>query len=157
VSPNYADAHFNDALCRLLIGDFKRGWDQYEWRLETAQAQYTNRNFSRPQWRGHESISAKTILLYAEQGFGDTIQFCRHVPLVAKRGARVILEVQKPLKELMCNFAGVAQVISYGDALPDFDMHCPLASLPLAFETRLETIPAEVPYLVVSKADREKW
>ena len=157
VSPNYAEAHFNDALCRLLIGDFNRGWEKYEWRRETEQARNTNRNFSQPLWLGHESISGKTILLHAEQGFGDTIQFCRYVPLVAKRGARVILEVQRPLKELMCDFASVAHVISNGDSLPDFDMHCPLASLPLAFGTRLETIPADVPYLVVSKADSEKW
>ena len=79
------------------------------------------------------------------KGFGDTIQFCRYVPLVAERAARVILEVPKPLHELMSTLPGAAQIVSRGDPLPDFDMHCPLLSLPLAFGTRLETIPSRHP------------
>ena len=157
VSPNYAEAQFNDALCRLLIGDFERGWDKYEWRRRTEQARDTKRSFAQPLWLGHESIEGKTILLHAEQGFGDTIQFCRYVPLVAARGAYVILQVQKPLQELMRDLAGVTHVIANGDLLPDFDTHCPLGSLPRAFGTQRETIPADVPYLVVPKIYSEKW
>ena len=102
-------------------------------------------------------ITGKTILLHAEQGFGDTIQFCRYVSLVAQRAARVIVEVERPLHGLMCTLPGATQIVSRGDSLPDFDMHCPLFSLPLAFGTRLETIPSRVPYLTPSEAHLEKW
>jgi tetratricopeptide (TPR) repeat protein len=155
--PDYAEAHFNEACCRLLIGDFDRGWEKNEWRWETGQARNTKRNFAQPQWIGSADITDKTILLHAEQGFGDTIQFCRYVPLVAQRAARVIVEVQRPLHGLMCTLSGATQIVSRGDPLPDFDMHCPLFSLPLAFGTRLETIPSRVPYLTPSEAHLEKW
>jgi hypothetical protein len=105
------------------------------------------REFPQPLWLGVEDIAGKTILLHSEQGFGDAIQFCRYVPLVAARGARVILEVRPPLAALMATLAGPSAVIAKGDPLPDFDLHCPLLSLPLAMGTRLETIPAQVPYL----------
>jgi tetratricopeptide (TPR) repeat protein len=147
LEPRYADAHWNEALCRLLIGDFDRGWEKNEWRWEIGQARTAKRNFAQPQWSGREDIAGKTILLHAEQGFGDTIQFCRYVPLVAARGARVILEVQKPLHELMRTLSGAAQIVSRDDPLPSFDIHCPLLSLPLAFKTRLDTIPSNTPYL----------
>jgi tetratricopeptide (TPR) repeat protein len=153
--PDYAAAHYNEALCRLLVGDFERGWNKNEWRWQTNQV--AKRNFTKPQWLGHENIAGKTILLYAEQGFGDAIQFCRYVPLVAKRGAHVILEVPKPLQELMSNLTGVAQIASNGDPLPDFDFHCSLLSLPLAFGTRLATIPAAIPYLRASSPALNDW
>ena len=155
--PDYAEAHFNEALCRLLIGDFDRGWEKHERRWGTKQLGNIKRSFSQPLWLGHENISGKTILLHAEQGYGDTIQFCRYVPLVAERGAHVILEVQKPLYELMSTLTGAAQVVSKGDPLPDFEMHCPLLSLPLAFGTRLETIPAKMPYLYASSQIVKNW
>ena len=155
--PDYAEAHFNEACCRLLIGDFKGGWEKNEWRWETGQARNEKRNFAQPQWIGSNEITGKTILLHAEQGFGDTIQFCRYVPLVAQRAARVILEVQRPLHDLMSTLPGATQIVSRGDPLPDFDLHCPLFSLPLALGTRLETIPARVPYLAPSKAHLKKW
>ena len=100
-----------------------------------------------PLWLGDAPVAGKTVLLHAEQGLGDTIQFCRYAPRVAALGARVVLEVQRPLVDLMKTLAGPAAVVARGDALPDFDLHCPLLSLPLAFGTRLDTIPAEVPYL----------
>ena len=155
--PDYAEAHFNEACCRMLTGDFGRGWEKNEWRWETGQARNTKRNFAQPLWVGSNEITGKTILLHAEQGFGDTIQFCRYVPLVAQRAARVIVEVQRPLHGLMCTLPGATQIVSRGDPLPDFDMHCPLFSLPLAFGTRLETIPSRVPYLTPSGAHLEKW
>ena len=105
------------------------------------------RNFARPLWLGSPDIAGKTILLHAEQGFGDTIQFCRYAPLVAARGAQVILEVQEPLRELASRFGASVEVVSRGLALPDFDLHCPLLSLPLAFSTTLATIPSATPYL----------
>jgi len=147
LNPQYAEAHFNAALCRLIRGDLARGLEEYEWRLEIAAAKPHRRNFRQSRWTGKEDITGKTVLLHAEQGFGDTIQFCRYAPLVAARGAHVILEVQQPLRSLMeAAFAGVT-IIARGDPLPDFDMHCPLLSLPLVFGTRLDTIPSSIPYL----------
>jgi tetratricopeptide (TPR) repeat protein len=147
IRPDYADAHLNEALVRLLTGDYVRGWPQYEWRWRMDSLKSSRRKFSKPLWLGSESVEGKSILVHREQGFGDTIQFCRFVPLLAARGARVILEVEKPLTELMTNLIGVSKVIARGDPLPDFDFHCPLLSLPLAFGTRLETIPSATPYL----------
>lgn len=147
LNPQYAEAHLNEALCRLLRGDLARGLQQYEWRWEIALARPHKRNFRQPRWIGKEDIAGQSILLHAEQGFGDTIQFCRYVPLVAARGARVILEVQPQLRGLMAATFQQATVIAKGDPLPYFDMHCPLLSLPLAFGTRLETIPSDTPYL----------
>jgi tetratricopeptide (TPR) repeat protein len=157
VRPSFAEAHFNEATCRMLIGDFARGWEKYEWRWDIEQIKNEKRNFIQPQWIGSNDIAGKTILIHAEQGFGDTLQFCRYVPRVAARGARVILEVQKPLHELMRTLPGTAQLLSRGDPLPDFDMHCPLLSLPLAFGTRLDTIPSETPYLAVPEAKANTW
>jgi tetratricopeptide (TPR) repeat protein len=157
VRPDYADAHFNAALCRLLVGDFKRGCEEYEWRWETAPGKIGKRNFSQRLWTGCEEIAGRTILLHAEQGFGDTIQFCRYVPLVAKRANRVILEVQEPLLTLMATLAGAAQIVSRDDPLPDFDVHCPLLSLPLAFGTELASIPGDTPYLSAPVDRTEAW
>lgn len=145
IRPNHAHAHWNRAQVLLLTGDFARGWPEHEWRLASNPG--LQRTLGRPLWLGDASPAGKTILLHAEQGLGDTIQFCRYAPMVAARGARTILEVQKPLVELMRTLAGPASVIARGDALPDFDLHCPLLSLPLAFRTELGTIPAQTPYL----------
>ncbi len=155
--PDFADAHYNEAMCRLLLGDFDRGWQKHEWRWETAQLRAAKRNFTQPLWLGAGDIKGKTILLHAEQGLGDTIQFCRYAPLVAQRGAHVILEVQKPLRELMNTLPGAIQVVSKGDPLPEFDYHCPLLSLPLAFATRLETIPSAAPYLSAPESKIRVW
>jgi hypothetical protein len=106
------------------------------------------RNFAAPLWLGQDALGGKTILLHAEQGFGDTIQFMRYVPRVAGRGAKTIfLEVQRELVPLFSGLAGVEAVIARGAPLPQFDVHCPLLSLPLAFATELATIPADIPYI----------
>jgi tetratricopeptide (TPR) repeat protein len=155
--PDFADGHFNASVCRLLGGDFARGWQQHEWRWETKQLRAVKRRFAQPLWTGADDLAGKTILLHAEQGFGDTIQFCRYVPQVVERGASVIVEVQKPLCELMKGLAGEAQIVPRGEALPDFDLHCPLLSLPLAFGTRLETIPSRTPYLTAPENKIGDW
>jgi tetratricopeptide (TPR) repeat protein len=158
VRPDHADAHLNKSVLQLLKGDFAAGWREYEWR-HRKQEFFTalKRDFAQPLWLGETAIAGKTILLHAEQGFGDTIQFCRYAPLVAGRGARVLLEVQPPLKNLMAGLAGVAEVISAPDKLPYFELHCPLLSLPLAFRTSLETIPAQTPYLFGEAAKASAW
>jgi tetratricopeptide (TPR) repeat protein len=155
--PDFAGAHNNEALCRLLIGDYERGWQQHEWRWQTDQIASERRNFPQPLWLGSGELAGKTILIHAEQGFGDTLQFCRYVPLVAARGARVILEVQRPLQTLMRTLAGAAQVVSRGEPVPAFDLHCPLLSLPLALRTQLDTIPARTPYLGVPENKVRAW
>lgn len=145
--PDSSDAHYNESLCRLLIGDLEPGWQKYGWRWRTAHMESDRRTFDRPLWLGASDIAGKTILLHSEQGFGDTIQFCRYVPLVTARGTRVILEVQDSLRELAATLAAPVEVVSRGPPLPDFDLHCPLLSLPLAFSTRIATIPSATPYL----------
>lgn len=147
LNPKNVMAHCNAAGLRLLTGDFERGWIDYEWRWLKPSVAHAARGFPQPPWRGGDTIAGKTILLHSEQGLGDTIQFCRYVPLVAARGAQVIFEVQKPLCSLMASLAGPAQIVVKGDPLPAFDIHCPLLSLPLALGTRLETIPSSQSYL----------
>jgi len=155
--PDFAGAHNNEALCRLLMGDFERGWQDHEWRWQTDQLSNERRDFPQPLWLGSGELAGRTILLHAEQGFGDTLQFSRYVPLVAGRGARVILEVQKPLVSLMGTLAGGAQIVARGEPLPAFDLHCPLLSLPLALRTRLDRIPARTPYLAASENKVRAW
>jgi len=157
IDPDNADARFNKSLCHLVSGDFERGWEEYEWRWRIDQMRDANRNFAEPLWLGKEELVGRTILLHAEQGFGDTLQFCRYVPLVAERGATVILEVPEGLDELLRSLSGIAQIVIRGRPLPAFDVHCPLMSLPLAFGTRLETIPAEIPYLRADAQRAAKW
>jgi tetratricopeptide (TPR) repeat protein len=156
LQPTFPEAHWNAASLRLLTGDFEHGWEEYEWRWKYKTMALAKRNFAQPQWSG-EPIEGKTILLHSEQGLGDAIQFSRYVPLVAGRGARVILEVDRRLRELMSSLDGAAQVLSTGDALPDFDMHCPLLSLPRAFHTLIETVPSRTPYLHASPERLAKW
>src|SRR5262249_45055591 len=131
--PNLVDAHFNAALCRLVIGDFARGLQEHEWRWEIPQIKAVKRSFEQPLWLGADDIAGKTFLLHAEQGFGDSLLFCRYVPMVVERGARVILGVPNTLRELMRTLPCAVQIVSDGDPLPEFDLHCPLLSLPLAF------------------------
>lgn len=146
INPNYAEAHWNAGVVRLMTGDFERGWHQAEWRWENPALGKKQRHFMQPLWLG-EAIDGKTILLHSEQGLGDTIQFCRYAPLVAARGANVILEVAPPLKQLLSGLNGVSRCVTRQEPLPEFDVQCPMLSLPLAFSTRIETIPAATPYL----------
>jgi tetratricopeptide (TPR) repeat protein len=140
IRPDYAEAHWNEGLCRLLMGDFAAGWPKYEWRWQREPGSSSLRNFSQPLWLGKEKLEGKTILLHAEQGLGDTIQFCRYASQVAALGAKVVLEVQPPLKALLQNLEGVSLVLGRGERLPDFDVHCPLMSLPLAFQVDMASI-----------------
>ena len=157
IRPQHVMAHCNAAALRLLTGDFARGWTHYEWRWLKKSVIPMKRNFSQPAWNGRDSIAGKTILIHSEQGLGDTIQFCRYVPMVAAHGGRVIFEVQKTLQAIMAQLAGAGRVIAKGSPLPAFDLHCPLVSLPLAFGTRLETIPSTTGFLSVSAELATDW
>jgi tetratricopeptide (TPR) repeat protein len=149
LQPDHVDAHWGTALNRLRAGDLKTGWVEHEWRWKLRFLRIKQRHFGQPLWIGAEPIDGKVLLLHNEQGLGDALQFCRYVPLVAARGARVVLEIDAPLKELLSGLTGVSHCISTGETPPDFDFHCPLTSLPLAFDTTLDTIPSAVPYISV--------
>jgi tetratricopeptide (TPR) repeat protein len=151
-APEFAEAHFEAAMAHLTLGDFDAGWTQYEWRWKTGVFARRRRPFQAPPWLGNEPIAGKTILLHAEQGFGDTIQFVRYAPLLASRGARVICEVQPELQPLLSSLADIT-VIASGGSPPAFDLHTPMLSLPLAFKTQVEAIPAAPAYLT-APADR---
>ena len=155
--PDYAEAHGHEAMWRMLIGDFERGWQKLDWAWIAVRQRNAKRSFSQPQLFGSHELEGKTVLLHAEQGFGDMIQFCRYVPLVAERGARVILEVYEPLRALMSTLPGVAQIVSTGEPLPDFDLHCPLLSLPLALGAGSATIVSRTPYLRASPQAVMDW
>jgi tetratricopeptide (TPR) repeat protein len=155
-SPDFPEAHFEAALAHLTLGDFKAGWKAYEWRWKTGAFADKRRAFRQPLWLGDAPLSGKTILLHAEQGFGDTLQFIRYAPLLKNSGARIVCEVQPELMPLLAPLDGI-EVVAKGSALPSFDLHCPLMSLPLAFGTEPATIPAEVPYLSAPAARVAHW
>jgi tetratricopeptide (TPR) repeat protein len=157
LAPAHADAHWHESLCRLLVGDFAQGWKKYEWRWKSTERIKARRNFVQPLWTGEASLQGKTILLHAEQGFGDSIQFARYVALVEERGGQVVLEMPDPLCRLMARLEGERKVWVSGEPLPDFDFHCPLLSLPLAFKTEIQTIPSAPHYLVCDPALAAAW
>jgi tetratricopeptide (TPR) repeat protein len=157
IRPDYADAHWNKGLALLMCGDFVNGLPLYEWRWKRDK--FTSRKlfFRQPLWLGVEPLKGKVILLHCEQGLGDTIQFCRYTKMVKERGAHVLLEVQKSLTGLVQTLDGVDEVIEMGTQLPEFDYHCPLMSLPLAFKTTIDSAPGKVPYLRASVQKIELW
>jgi tetratricopeptide (TPR) repeat protein len=164
LAPELAEAHWNRALILLTQGDYERGLPEYEWRWRTElwrnaadSLAVERRDFGRPHWRGDAAIADSVIFLHAEQGFGDTLQFCRYVQGVSDLGATVILEVQRELMPLLAGLPKVARLLARGDPVPAFDHHCPLASLPLAFGTTVATIPARVPYLSADPARIDFW
>ena len=157
LKPGYVEALWNDALARLAAGDFAEGWRRYETRWDHAKLGLKRRQARQPLWQGADDLHGRTILLHAEQGFGDTLQFVRYVPLVARRGADIVLEVQRPLVPLLQGIDGVSRVVAQGEPLPPVDCHCPLMSLPLALAAEVPTIPAACPYLAVPPEKLAKW
>ena len=151
---NHGASHLNRSLIWLLRGDWPRGWAEYEWRW--TQPGFKRHPCPQPQWNGF-SLAGKTILLYAEQGLGDTLNFVRYVPVVKKLAGKVILETQPALRELMAKIPGVDQLIIRGTDLPHFDVHAPLLSLAGVFGTTPDKVLAEVPYLQVDAALVKHW
>lgn len=158
LDPNHPGARTNRAQTNLLLGQFEHGWREYEWRWkdgEQVPPPWPNA------WRGESPVSGKTLLVFNEQGFGDTLQFVRYVDALTERGARVILRVQDPLVALLgarsSDDAGAVTVIGESEPLPPFDLHCPLLSLPFALGAHRAPIPAAVPYLSADATKRAQW
>ncbi len=144
---NTSTTLWNVSLAHLLTGNFEAGWPGHEARLRLPSAFYPK--FPQQRWLGEEEIEGKTVLICADEGLGDTIQFVRYVPMLAERAARVFLAVQEPLQRLLSGLSSVSQCVpmSAVSTLPAFELHCPVSSLPLAFGTRLDTIPSATSYL----------
>jgi hypothetical protein len=151
-----AEAHRNLGMAYLQIGNFNDGWKEYEWRWKTHHFKNLHRNWSKPRWLGDDA-KAKTLLVHCEQGFGDTLQFSRYLPLVAKKVNRLIVEAPQELVELLQRINGVDKVIIAGTPLPNFDLQIPMLSLPYAFQTLLDTIPDTIPYLNTSDNKAHLW
>jgi tetratricopeptide (TPR) repeat protein len=159
IKPEDADLHASYSLTLLLNADFAQGWQEYEWRWRSkASLHEMKRHFHQPGWRG-ENLQNLSLFVYSEQGFGDTLQFCRYIKLLHALGcSRIIFECQPALKTLMSQcFEAIADVIAVGETLPDFDRHCPLMSLPLMFGSDLDNIPAPIPYLWADKYLARQW
>jgi tetratricopeptide (TPR) repeat protein len=152
--PDFADAHLSRALLLMRQGQFAQGWAEYEWRWKSKV--FDQRPFRQPAWDG-SPLNGRTILLYAEQGLGDTLHFIRYARLVKERGGTVLVECQAPLRRLLAGCPGVDRLVVQGEALPDFDVQLPLLSLARVFGTTLETVPAAVPYLHADPALVERW
>jgi tetratricopeptide (TPR) repeat protein len=155
LAPDSPTAHWKYSLCLLLTGRHAEGWREYEWRLKETHLA-PQRPFPMPQWQG-EDLRGRSILVHAEQGFGDAIQFARYVPLLRKAGAEVVLEAFAPLVDLFTTLEGRPAVLAAGQPLPPVDFHCPLMSLPLALRADHPVIPAHTPYLSVPPAAAARW
>jgi tetratricopeptide (TPR) repeat protein len=153
ITPEFAQAHWNLALALLLDGQFSEGWSEYDWRLKLAELGKGRHVFPGPAWDG-TAPAGKTLLIYAEQGLGDALQFARYLTLVADAGARCIVHCREPLRPLLASVLGIAEVASGNGTLPPYDAHLALLSLPRVFGTTQDTIPARVPYLAVPSALR---
>ncbi len=154
--PGFAQARWNRALANLSLGRLAEAWEDHEWRWQVPGFPSPARDFAAKLWNGAD-IAGQTILLHAEQGFGDTLQALRYVAAVSARGAKVVLEVPRELQRLALHLPGVHRVLARGEALPQFDTHAPLLSLPRAFATTLETIPASIPYLAPPPSETARW
>jgi tetratricopeptide (TPR) repeat protein len=156
LKPDYAEAIYARALSRLQLGDFDEGLRDYEQR-KALSPPLGRRPYAEPEWLGEQDMKGKTLLLHHEQGFGDTLLFSRYAKLAEARGAEVVLSVQAPLTRLMQTLGPTIRVIGEGERPDRFDLHAPLMSLPLAFGTRLNAIPAEPRYLASDDALRARW
>jgi len=156
IAPVAGEVRYNIALAHLVMGDFERGWAGYDARLESEHHRKLYA-FDQPRWYAGQPLSGRTLVVYAEQGLGDTIQFVRYVPLLAAQGARVVVRVQSPLQPLLAAQPTPATFITAGDPLPDYDLQCPLLSLPREFATRLDSIPTQASYLRAPQAKVAAW
>lgn len=154
LKPDHADMHLSRALLRIQIGDYEGGWPEYEWRWRCRG--YSLPTFTQPPWDGG-NLAGRTILLYADHGLGDALQFVRYAPLVRRRGGRVIVACRKPLARLIASCSGVERVVVENDPVPEFDTYAPLMSLPAVFGTTVSTVPTGIPYLHADRQSIARW
>ena len=157
IDPGFVEAKVNQSFVLLLGGDFLAGFAQYEWRWQNPASKLKIREFGKPLWLGSESLQNKKILLHTEQGLGDSIQFVRYFFDVANLGAEILFECEKSLIELFKPFTPFVTIVGKGESLPEFDYHCPLMSLPLAFKTKINSVPVPIPYLFAEYDRIKKW
>lgn len=157
LKPGHPDAEWNKSLVLILTQRYAEGWQLFESRLKKPDMKADYSQFPKLNWRGKESVQGLKVLIQAEQGFGDSIQFCRYLPMLHRLGAKVIFEVPAPLLPLVSTIGCPLTVVAKGQALPDFDAYCPLMSLPYVFETTIETIPSQMPYLSVEPNRAAAW
>lgn len=155
--PEDPNALFGLACLYLSLGEFNRGWDFYEARFRVPEFGNPARHFNMPRWNGQDPLAGKTLLVHAEQGLGDVIQFCRYLPLLADRGARVVFEVMPNVKALLGTLPGTFGIVGRGEPLPQADYYIPLLSIPLVLNTQLDTIPAQVPYIAAQPERVARW
>jgi hypothetical protein len=154
IRPDMAQIHLSRALAWLEAGDFERGWPEYEWRLKCPQ--FAIPQLAPPRWDGRP-LDGRTILLYADHGLGDAIQFIRYAPMVKDRGGRAVVVCRAPLSRLLATCAGVDRVVVEGAPIPACDVHAPLMSLPGIFGTSASSVPANVPYLSADPGLIDAW
>ena len=157
IEPEDAEVKWNLSLGRILLGEYEQGWRLYESRLIKKGTGEQHYKFDKVAWRGEALKAGSKLLIYAEQGFGDVIQFCRYLPLLVDMGLEVIAEVPKPLLTLISTLNCPITLVAKGDKLPEFDAYCPLMSLPFAFATTVDTIPAQAPYLYADSSKLQTW
>jgi tetratricopeptide (TPR) repeat protein len=155
LDPNHEEAHFSLSLAYLIQGDFQKGWPEYEWRWNRPGSN-SPRSFSKPLWDG-SNLQGKTILIHAEQGLGDTFQFCRYAREIKKQGARIIFLAQDPLLTLLKLCPYVDEVLPFSASGRAFDYHVPLMTLPYLLKTTIDTVPDDVPYLYADPALVTYW
>lgn len=146
ISPDYGEAHWNRAIVLLLQGDFKNGWRDFEWRWQKKDFATPKRHFVQPLWDGNP-LHNQTLLIHTEQGAGDSIQFIRYIPVIAKSGGKIIVECEKSLLKLFSTIPEISLLIEKGKRIPHFDVQAPLLSLPYIMKTGIDSIPHQIPYL----------
>ncbi len=159
IQPNFAEARFNAARCRLILGQYDLAWQHYDWLAKNGALEALIRHAPPPcpLWLGKDDLNGKSIMLYEPTGLGDTIHLVRYLPLLASRGATVLLCVARPLRTLMATVPRLSRVYEFGEALPRTDFYCALSLLPFAFGTTLADIPAPIPYLSVESNATASW
>jgi Tfp pilus assembly protein PilF len=156
LNPDFAQAHNNRGMALLAAGRFEEGWREREWRWRTPHLASSYTPYPVPQWRG-EPADGQRILIHAEQGLGDSLQFGRYLPLVAARGLRISLLIPRPLRRLFARMAGIERILTEDEPPSPYDLHCPMMSLPLAFSTTLANIPANIPYFFATSDSAALW
>lgn len=157
LNPEMADPHWNKALLKILRGEYEEGWQLYEYRRYKQDLKDSYPIYEQPLWLGQNLVSTQVIYIYPEQGLGDFIQFCRYITLVEKLGAKVVLKVPNPLYALIKTMKLSAKIVRNGEEVDEFDFHCPIMSLPLAFKTTVETIPSNIPYFFSDQLKKSYW